>query len=97
MTQQRWGITVPFAGVPLTDHRPWFEELVDLGFTDVWSSEAGAHDAFTVLALAAAWTQDLRLGQAVVPVYTRGPALLAQTIASLVDAAPGRVAVGIGT
>jgi probable F420-dependent oxidoreductase len=97
MTQQRWGITVPFAGVPLSEHRPWFEELVDLGFTDVWSSEAGAHDAFTVLALAAAWTQDLRLGQAVVPVYTRGPALLAQTIASLVDAAPGRVAVGIGT
>ncbi len=31
------------------------------------------------------------------PVYTRGPALLAQTIASLVEAAPGRVAVGLGT
>jgi probable F420-dependent oxidoreductase len=30
-------------------------------------------------------------------VYTRGPALLAQTIASLVEAAPGRVAVGLGT
>ena len=29
--------------------------------------------------------------------YTRGPALLAQTIASLIEAAPGRVAVGIGT
>ncbi|MGZ4691359.1 MAG: LLM class F420-dependent oxidoreductase [Acidimicrobiia bacterium] len=97
MTQQRWGITVPFAGVPLSEHRSWFEELVDLGFTDIWSSEAGGHDAFTVLALAAAWTPGLRLGQAVVPVYTRGPALLAQTIASLIDAAPGRVAVGIGT
>ena len=97
MTQQRWGITVPFAGVPLSEHRDWFEELVDLGYTDIWSSEAGAHDAFTVLALAAAWTPALRLGQAVVPVYTRGPALLAQTIASLVEAAPGRVAVGLGT
>jgi probable F420-dependent oxidoreductase len=97
MTQARWGITVPFAGVPLRDHRPWFEELEDLGFTDVWSSEAGAHDAFTVLALAAAWSPGLRLGQAVIPVFTRGPALLAQSIASLVEAAPGRVAVGIGT
>lgn len=97
MTQQRWGITVPFAGVPLSEHREWFEELVDLGYTDIWSSEAGAHDAFTVLALAAAWTPALRLGQAVVPVYTRGPALLAQTIASLIEAAPGRVAVGLGT
>ncbi len=97
MTQQRWGITVPFAGVPLHEHQAWFEELEDLGFTDIWSSEAGAHDAFTVLALAAAWAPNLRLGQAVVPVYTRGPALLAQTIASLVEAAPGRVAVGLGT
>jgi probable F420-dependent oxidoreductase len=97
MTQERWGITVPFAGVPLSEHKQWFEELEDLGYTDIWSSEAGAHDAFTVLALAAAWAPNLRLGQAVVPVYTRGPALLAQTIASLIEAAPGRVAVGLGT
>lgn len=95
--QTRVGVTVPFAGVSLSDHRAWFEELEELGFTDVWSSEAGAHDAFTPLALGAAWAPNLRLGQAVVPVYTRGPALLAQTIASLVDAAPGRVAVGLGT
>src|SRR4051794_37159878 len=95
--ERRWGITVPFAGVPLHEHRAIFEELADLGYTDVWSSEAGAHDAFTVLALAAAWAPSLRLGQAVLPVYTRGPALLAQTIASLVEAAPGRVAVGLGT
>jgi probable F420-dependent oxidoreductase len=97
MTQERWGITVPFAGVPLSEHKEWFAELEDLGYTDIWSSEAGAHDAFTVLALAAAWAPNLRLGQAVVPVYTRGPALLAQTIASLIEAAPGRVAVGLGT
>jgi probable F420-dependent oxidoreductase len=95
--ERRWGITVPFAGIPLHQHRAIFEELADLGYTDVWSSEADGHDAFTALALAAAWAPSLRLGQAVVPVYTRGPALLAQTIASLVDAAPGRVAVGLGT
>lgn len=95
--ERRHGITIPFAGVPLHEHHEWFEELVDLGYTDVWSSEAGGHDAFTPLALAAAWAPSLRLGQAVVPVYTRGPALLAQTVASLVEAAPGRVAVGLGT
>lgn len=94
---QRWGITVPFAGVPLHEHRAWFEELVDLGYTDIWSAEVNAYDAFTPLVLAAAWTPSLRLGQAIVPVYTRGPALLAQTIASLAEAAPGRVALGIGT
>ncbi len=97
MTIQRWGITVPFAGVPLHAHRDWFVELEDLGFTDIWSSEVNAHDAFTPLALAAAWAPSLRLGQAIVPAYTRGPALLAQSVASLAEAAPGRVVLGLGT
>lgn len=97
MAEQRWGVTIPLMGVTLAEHRRYIEEIAELGFTDVWSSEAGAHDAFTPLALTAAWTPDLRLGQAVIPVYTRGPALLAQSIASLCEAAPGRVAVGIGT
>ena len=97
MTEQRWGVTIPLMGVTLAEHRPYLEEIAELGFTDVWSSEAGAYDAFTPLALAAAWTPSLRLGSAVIPVYTRGPALLAQSIASLCEAAPGRVAVGLGT
>ena len=94
---QRWGITVPFDGVPLHAHREWFEEIEDLGYTDLWSAEAGGGDAFTPLALAAAWTPSLRLGTAIVPAYTRGAATLAQTVASMVEAAPGRFAVGIGT
>ncbi len=95
--QDRYGITIPFDGVPLADHREWFRELVDLGYTDVWSAEADAADAFTPLALAAAWAPELRLGTAIVPAYTRGPALLAQSVASLASAAPGRFAFGIGT
>lgn len=90
-------MTVPFAGVPLSEHRDWYRELVGLGYTDVWSSEADGADAFTPLALAAAWAPELRLGTAIVPAFTRGPACLAQSVASLADAAPGRVAFGIGT
>jgi probable F420-dependent oxidoreductase len=94
---RRHGITIPFDGVALHEHRDWFKELVDLGYTDVWSSEADGADAFTPLALAAAWEPSLRLGCAVVPAYTRGPALLAQSVASMTSAAPGRFAFGIGT
>ena len=43
----RYGMTIPFDGVPLAEHRPWYEELVDLGYTDLWSSEASGTDAFT--------------------------------------------------
>jgi len=93
----RHGITVPFTGVPLHEHRAWYEEIVALGYTDVWSAEAGATDAFTPLALAAAWTPQLRLGTAIVPVYTRGAATLAQSVAAMCQAAPGRFALGLGT
>ena len=74
-TTQRYGMTIPFAGVPLGEQRDWFRELVDLGYTDVWSSEADGADAFTPLALASVWAPELRLGTAIVPAYTRGPAL----------------------
>ena len=91
------GMTIPLAGVPLPEHREWFRELVDLGYTDLWSVEAGGTDAFTPLALAAAWAPELRLGTAIVPAFTRGPATLAMSVASLAEAAPGRFAVGIGS
>ena len=94
---QRYGITVPFDGVPLHAHKEWYEEIEALGYTDLWSAESGGADAFTPLALAAAWAPTLRLGTAIVPAYTRGAATLASTVASMVQAAPGRFALGIGT
>jgi probable F420-dependent oxidoreductase len=94
---QRYGMTIPFDNVPLHAQREWIEELESLGYTDVWSSEANGADGFTPLALASVWAPTLRLGSAIVPAYTRGPATLAQCVASLADAAPGRLAFGIGT
>jgi probable F420-dependent oxidoreductase len=92
-----YGMTIPFDGVPLHAHRPLLEELAACGYTDAWTGEAEGTDGFTPLALAAAWVPGLRLGTAIVPAFTRGPALLAQTIAALAEAAPGRVAAGIGS
>lgn len=94
---RRWGVTVPFEGLPLHAHRDLVVEAEQLGFTDLWSAEAMSYDAFTPLALASVWAPSLRLGTAIVPAYTRGPAAFAQQVASLCDAAPGRVALGIGT
>jgi probable F420-dependent oxidoreductase len=93
----RLGMTIPFDGIPLHAQADWIAELAELGYTDVWSSEAGAADAFTPLALASVWAPSLRLGCAIVPAYTRGPATLAQCVATLADAAPGRFCFGIGT
>src|SRR5215217_6402119 len=90
-------MTIPFDGVSLDKQREWVQELADLGYTDVWSSEANGADAFTPLALASAWAPSLRLGTAIVPAFTRGPACMAQSVGSLAQAAPGRLAFGVGT
>ncbi|ANN15994.1 LLM class F420-dependent oxidoreductase [Amycolatopsis orientalis] len=93
---KRWGLTIPLPGVPLAEHRKIVEELPDWGYTDVWTSEKAGTDAFTPLALASQWAPRLRLGTAVAPVYTRGPALLAMNAATLAGLAPGRFVLGIG-
>ena len=93
----RYGMTIPFDGIPLSDHRSWFEELADLGYTDLWSSEASGTDGFTPLALAAAWAPSMRLGSAIAPAFTRGPGLMAMSVAAMAEAAPGRFLFGIGT
>ncbi|SBW22582.1 putative F420-dependent oxidoreductase, Rv3093c family [Candidatus Protofrankia californiensis] len=93
----RWGVTLPLPGLPLRAHRPLFEGLVDAGYTDVWTAEGGGTDAFTPLAVGAAWAPSLRLASAIVPVFTRGPAVLAQTAATLADLTSGGLVLGIGS
>ena len=83
--------------MPLLEQREIVRELVDLGYTDLWSAESGGYDAFIPLAVAAQWAPELRLGTAIVPAYTRGAHTLASTVASMCQAAPGRFALGIGT
>ena len=97
MPDLRWGLTLPFAGVPLADHEPLVRAAESAGYDDLWTGEVSGPDGFTPLALAAAWTERVRLGTGVVNPYTRGPALLAQHAAALADASRGRFVLGIGS
>jgi probable F420-dependent oxidoreductase len=92
----RWGVTIPLAGIELSEHRELVQALPSWGYTDVWSSEVSGADAFTPLAAAAVWTNSLHLGTAIVPAFTRGPALIAQSAATLAGLAPGRFTLGLG-
>lgn len=92
-----YGLSVPLEGVPLKDHHAVYQAAVDAGFTDLWSSEVNASDAFSPLVAAGTLHPQLRLGTAIVPAYTRSPALLAMSIASLADSTTGQVLCGIGT
>ena len=93
----RWGLTVPFAGLPLREQRPLFELAEAQAFDDVWTGETAGPDGFTPLALAAAWTQRLRLATGIVNPFTRGLPVLAQTAAAIQDASSGRFVLGLGS
>jgi probable F420-dependent oxidoreductase len=92
----RWGLTLPFAGVPLAAHEPLVRRAEAAGYDDLWTGETNGSDGFTPLVLAAAWTSRMRLGTGVVNPFTRGPAVLAQHAAALADASGGRFVLGLG-
>jgi probable F420-dependent oxidoreductase len=96
-SQSRWGLTIPLNGLPLADQKDLVASLPDLGYTDAWSAELNGIDAFTPLTLASQWAPQLRLGTAIVSVYTRAPVALAVSAGSLASLAPGRFVMGIGT
>ena len=73
------------------------ERAEELGYDGLWVSELWTRDAFVALTRTAAATEDVRLGTAIVNVYGRSPATIAQAAASLDQFAGGRVAVGLGT
>jgi probable F420-dependent oxidoreductase len=94
---RRWGLTLPLHGLGLAEQRQLVSALPVLGYTDAWSAELNGRDAFAPLILASQWAPELRLGTAIVSVYTRAPLALAVSAATLADLAPGRFVLGIGT
>ena len=91
----RVGVIAPHA-VALRDLSSFAVQLADLGYSDFWAGESDRADGIAPLAIAAAADPRLSVGTAIVPVFTRGRALLAQTAATLASAAPGRVTIGLG-
>lgn len=88
------GITIPLAP-PLGEHGAIVARLIEAGYDQVWTAETAGYDAFSPLLLASQHG-DVRLGTAIASVLSRGPALLAMQAAALAEAAPGRVAIGVG-
>jgi probable F420-dependent oxidoreductase len=97
MPDLRWGLTIPFSGVPLGEHGDLLRRAEAAGYDDLWTAETAGADGFTPLALAAVHTTGMRLGSGVVNAFTRGPAVLAQHAAALADASGGRFVLGLGS
>jgi probable F420-dependent oxidoreductase len=89
-------MTIPFEGVQLHELGSLAERAEGLGYDGLWSAESTHYDGFTPLVSAAERTDRVRLVTGIVNVYTRGPALLAQTAAALADVSNGRFVLGLG-
>ncbi|MCK9518921.1 MAG: LLM class F420-dependent oxidoreductase [Dehalococcoidia bacterium] len=95
MFEKRLALSVPYE-FPLGDHGTLAREMQQLGYKDAWSYEVDGGDCFAPLAVVAQ-ACDMRVGTAIANVYTRGPATLAQSAASIAELAPGRFILGIGS
>jgi probable F420-dependent oxidoreductase len=93
---RRLGVTLPLAGKSLRESVDTARAMEDAGFTDIWTAEVAGTDAFAVTSVLGAATERARIGVAIVPVFTRPPALIAMGAASSQQASGGRFTLGLG-
>lgn len=92
----RIGLTIPFHDLPLTDLPALVRRAEAAGYDSLWSEESVALDGVTPLVVAAEHSERVRLASGILNVFTRGPALLAQTAAALAEVSAGRFVLGLG-
>ncbi len=94
--KKRIAVTIPLNQVlqDAIDLVQWAEEN---GFDDGWFADPGAPDGLTTAAAIAAYTKNLRIGMAIVPVYTRSLTVLAASTDVIAQAMPGRFILGLGS
>lgn len=69
----------------------------ELGYESLWSGENWGRDNVTMLSYVAAHTERIGVGTSIMNVFSRSPALIAQTAATLDELSGGRVSIGLGT
>lgn len=94
---KRIALSLPAPTGSVADTIALARQAESLGYDDIWLADAGGLDAFTLAPMLLEATEKLRLGIAVVPAYTRTPAVMASTIAVINQAWPGRFVPGFGS
>ena len=92
------GLILPYEGsLSFADALQLTQRAEARGFDSVWMPEAYGTDAISILGALAARTERIRLGTGIVNVFSRTPALLAQTAATLDLISGGRFILRLGT
>jgi F420-dependent oxidoreductase-like protein len=92
------GLVLPHEGeLTFAETRELTLAAESAGFDSVWVPEAWGLDAVSTLGALAASTSRIRLATGIINVFSRSPALIAQTTATLDLISNGRVILGLGT
>lgn len=95
-SQQKLGFTLSYDFLPPSLCHDLISVLDNNNFTHLFIPEAWGHDAFTQVATMSRYTSELIFGTGIVNLYSRSPATLAQTAASLFELTEGRFILGLG-
>lgn len=68
----------------------------ELGFDAVWLGESWGYELFTSMSDLVRATKHIKIGAGIANIYSRTPALIASTIATLDERSEGRILLGLG-
>jgi len=90
-------VFLPVAAQPSVDTLVEFaREAEELGYERAWVPETWGRDAVTTLTAIAERTEAIGIGTSIANVYSRSPALIGQTAATLQEVSDGRLRLGLG-
>jgi coenzyme F420-dependent oxidoreductase len=90
-------VSLPVAAQPSVDSLVDYARTAErLGYDRAWLPETWGRDAVTTLTAIAERTDEIGIGSSILNVYSRSPALLGQTAATLAEVSDGRFRLGVG-
>ncbi|HJP40362.1 MAG TPA: LLM class flavin-dependent oxidoreductase [Dehalococcoidia bacterium] len=93
-------LSVGFASRGARDRESMFDGIRaadEAGVDSVWVAESWGEDAFTLMGQIVERTERINVGTAIINVFSRTPAAIAQHFATLDSVSEGRMIVGLGT
>lgn len=81
---------------------PWDEVMAkvkiadELGYDSIWLGESWGYELFTSMADLVRVTKHIKIGAGIANIYSRSPALIASTVATLDERSGGRIILGLG-
>src|SRR2546421_9315122 len=96
--RQRVGLVAELPNFP----GPWNEVMEkikiadELGFNSIWLAESWGYELFTSMIDIVRVTRRIQVGAGIANVFSRTPALLASTVATLDERSGGRIILGLG-